>query len=243
MISSRCRSAGSVISSRCRPACSVIPSAAVPPAVTFVVPRYGADVVGGAEQGARSLATLMAGCGWSVRVITSCARSHVTWADSFAPGTSVEEGVEVLRCPVRRPRDPRFDTLSAGILPRASTVDDATAWDWIDRQGPDSRPLLDAVASVDDGVLAFYPYLYQPTVRGIALARVPTVLHAACHDEPALDLPVFRGVFGTADALAHHSRSEQQTVLGRFPSASSLPQVVLGLPVHVDGPVDPITAR
>ena len=42
------------------------------PTITFVSPRYGADVVGGAEQGP-VYATRMAAEGWNIRVLSSCA--------------------------------------------------------------------------------------------------------------------------------------------------------------------------
>lgn len=213
------------------------------PKLTFVVPRYGADVHGGAEQGARTMAVGLAAEGWNISVLASCARSHVTWADSYAPGETEEEGVRVNRFPVESPRPSDFDALSDRLLPWASQVSESEALDWIDQQGPRSAALLDAVRAVDSGILAFYPYLYQPTVRGIHLARVPSILHAACHPEPPLDLPVFDGVFGSASALAHHSRAEQELVLRRFPSTTGTPQTVLGLPIEVSAPVESDRAR
>ncbi|MEM8706714.1 MAG: glycosyltransferase family 4 protein [Actinomycetota bacterium] len=212
------------------------------PTITFVSPRYGADVVGGAEQGARAYATRMAADGWTIRVLSTCARSSVTWADDYEPGTTVEEGVEVTRLPVRRPRDPGLDALSNRLF-SAPTVSLADAYDWIDRQGPDSPELLDAVEAVDDGVVSLIPYLYQPTVRGLHRARVPALLQAATHPEPPLRLPVFDALFGAADAVLHGSRAEQDLVLRRFPATAATPQAVLGYPVEVDGPVDPGAAR
>ncbi len=211
--------------------------------LTLVSPRYGADIHGGAEQAARSLAVRLAVDGWTVRVLTTCARDYVSWADEYPPGSSVEEGVEVHRFGVDRLRDADLDRLSSEILPQAASLHPDTAWDWIDRQGPDSPGLLDAIAGIDSGVLAFTPYLYQPTARGIGLARVPTVLHAAAHAEAPLDLPIFREVFGQADALSHFSRAEQHLVLHRFPSTRRTPQVVLGLPVEYSGSIDPEAAR
>ena len=70
--------------------------------VTFVTPRYGAEVLGGAEAGARLLATRLAADGRDVTVITSCATSMQTWADDFPAGETVEDGVRVVRCR-RRP--------------------------------------------------------------------------------------------------------------------------------------------
>lgn len=209
--------------------------------ITFVSPRYGADVFGGAEQAARSYATRLVADGWTVRVISSCARG-MDWVDAFEPGTTIEEGVEVTRCRVRAVRDPDLDALSDRLF-SAPEVSSREAYDWVDRQGPDSPELLDAIAAVDDGVVALTPYLYQPTVRGAQVARVPVVLHAASHPEPPLRLPVFDDLFGSVDGLAHFSRAEQQLVLDRFPATATTPQVVLGMPIEVDAEVDPDRAR
>jgi glycosyltransferase involved in cell wall biosynthesis len=209
--------------------------------ITFVTPRYGAAVFGGAEQAARSYAIRLASEGWTVRVITTCARS-IDWHDEFAPGTTIEEGVEVTRCRVRGPRDPGLDAESAKLFARADvSLTEAEAW--IDRQGPDSPELLDAIAAVDHGVVALTPYLYQPTVRGAAVANVPVILHGATHREAPLTLPVFDHLYESVDALAHFSQAEQQLVLERFPTTATTPQVVLGMPVDVDAPVDPELAR
>ena len=54
--------------------------------ICFVSPRYGADVPGGAEQLARMFAERMAARGHTVEVATTCARSHVDWADAVQIG-------------------------------------------------------------------------------------------------------------------------------------------------------------
>jgi hypothetical protein len=46
------------------------------------------------------------------------------------------------------------------------------------------------VADTDADVVACYPYLFATTVDAIAVSKVPTVLHPAAHDEPALYLSV-----------------------------------------------------
>lgn len=212
--------------------------------ITFVSPRYGADVVGGAESAARALATRLSADGMDVAVLTSRATSYATWVDVYPEGTTIEDGVSVSRFSVDQPRSPDFDELSELIMPRASEVSTAEGLEWIDRQGPTSGALLDAIAQTEDGILAFTPYLYHPTVRGVAVARVPTILHAAAHPERPLELSLFDEVFGAVSALAHYSRSEQDLVLSRFPTTFTTPQVVLGLPVEVpDFEIDPVSAR
>ena len=61
-------------------------------------------------------------------------------------------------------------------------------------------------SAADADVVAFYPYLYHPTVAAIGRVTVPAVLHPAAHDEPALYLPVFGRTFGDADAFCYHTR-------------------------------------
>ena len=68
------------------------------PKVAFVTPRYGPEVMGGAEAAARQLAEhLTAQCGWTVEVFTTCAVDHITWDDVLTPGDSVLNGVTVHR--------------------------------------------------------------------------------------------------------------------------------------------------
>ncbi|MEQ8840645.1 MAG: glycosyltransferase family 4 protein [Acidimicrobiales bacterium] len=211
--------------------------------VTFVTPRYGADVLGGAEAGARQLAIRLAADGREVTVITSCASSMQTWADDYPAGETIEEGVRVVRCAVDRRRAADFDALSDRVLPRAGEVSTADALDWIDQQGPTSASLLDAVGAVDDGVLVFYPYLYHPTVRGLPRARVPTILYPAAHREAPLLLPVFDDVFSGAAGLALQTRAEQALVHERFPATITSPQALVGLPVEMAESPDPEVAR
>ena len=53
--------------------------------VSFVVPRYGPMIIGGAETAARALAErLVEFKGWEVEVLTTCAEDFVTWADVYS---------------------------------------------------------------------------------------------------------------------------------------------------------------
>jgi len=211
--------------------------------ITFVTPRYGADVLGGAEAGARQLATRLAADGRSVSVITSCARSMQTWADDYAAGETLEEGVRVLRCSVDQNRSTGFDALSDSLLPRAGAASLSESMEWIDQQGPTSSSLIEAIAAVEMGVLIFYPYLYHPTVRGIPAARVPTILYPAAHRELPFELPVFDEVFEQADGIAFQTRAEQALVHERVPATATSPQVLVGLPVEMGETPDATAAR
>jgi glycosyltransferase involved in cell wall biosynthesis len=204
--------------------------------VAFVVPRYGPTIIGGAETAARALAErLVARKGWEVTVLTTCADDFVTWDEVFAPGDEVIDGVRVTRFTSQRGRDPSFHPFSASLLADPSSASLANAEQWIDLQGPVVPALVEAALDTDADALIFYPYLYYPTVRVIDRARVPTVLHPAAHDEPALHLPVFDRVFDAADGLVFQTTAERELVQQRFPVATHR-QLLLGL--GVDDPAD-----
>jgi glycosyltransferase involved in cell wall biosynthesis len=209
--------------------------------VVFVVPRYGPDIIGGAETAARRLAEgLVTAKGWEVEVLTTGAEDFVTWADVYPEGQEQINGVRVHRFRSASGRDPSFHPLSAALLadPTSASMPDAERW--LDLQGPVSPALAAAAATSNADVMVFYPYLYYPTARVIDRVGAPTVLHPAAHDEPALYLPVFPRVFEAADALVFQTEAERELVQGIFPVASHH-QMLLGL--GVDDPAPGSLAR
>jgi len=210
----------------------------VTPKVAFVTPRYGPEVMGGAETAARQLAEhLTAGCGWTVEVFSTCAVDHITWDDVLDPGDSVLNGVTVHRFRSASGRVPEFYDLDGRLRPAPAQATMTDARRWIECNGPVTLDLVEALRAADADVVAFYPYLYYPTVIGMEAVAVPRVLHPAAHDEPALYLPVFGPTFAGADAICYHTAAERRLVQRVHPVAQ-VPQIVLGLgvgPVVEDG--------
>jgi glycosyltransferase involved in cell wall biosynthesis len=203
--------------------------------VAFVVPRYGAEIRGGAEVGARMLAErLVADRGYEVEVLTTCALDAITWRDELPSGTSVERGVTVHRICSAAGRNEHFHPLWAQLMVDPGAASAADCAKWVAWQGPLAPDLVEAVAASDADVVAFYPYLYYPTVYGLPLVRDRAVLHPAAHEEPALHLPVFDELFRSCRGFAFHSRSERALVNARFGVAST-PQVLIGLGVEEPG--------
>jgi len=199
--------------------------------VAFVTPRYGPQVIGGAETAARQLAEhLVAETAWEAEAYSTCALDPHTWADELEPGDTEINGVPVHRFASAHGRVPDFYGLDGRVrlAPQLATRDEGRRW--VDYNGPVSPALVDAVCAADADVVAFYPYLYHPTVAAIGRVPMPAVLHPAAHDEPCLYLPVFRGTFGDADAFCFHTASERHLVERTYPVAEK-PQIVLGLGV------------
>lgn len=199
--------------------------------VAYLVARYGAEVIGGAELATRRLAENLAASGHHVEVYTTCAE-QMTWADHYPPGTTEVNGVTVHRFrSSARHRD--FDILSGPILADPTHCSERAADRLIDWQGPRCPDALDAVAASDADVVGLSPYLYWPTVHGVRRLGDRTVLHPASHDEHVIHLPPFQEVFTRVGGLAYYTEVERRLTERLFPRTAILPQAVVGLGVDV----------
>ena len=181
-----------------------------------MVPRYGADVIGGAEHAVRSLSRHLALSGVRMTVLTTNATDYRTWEPTLPVGDTLEDGVAVKRFAVASGRHPDFDRIGGAVLSAPRAASPADQLGWLRAQGPTSPDLLDAIEAWDGDLLCFSPYLYEPTVLGLERAQVPTVLLPAAHREPALTLPMMDAVFASADVVACYTEAEAQLVLRRF---------------------------
>ncbi len=200
--------------------------------LAFVTPRYGTEVIGGAETAARMLAErLCRRPGWSVEILTSCALDHLTWENTEPEGTTTLNGVTVRRFPTAGRRQLDYFELDAKLRVSPTTASLAESRRWVALNGPMCPGLVDAVAATDADVVACYPYLFATTVDAIATSPVPTVLHPAAHDEPALYLSAFRQSFRDVDGFVYHTRAERDLMEYAFANGAR-PQIVLGLGVN-----------
>jgi len=207
--------------------------------IAYVIVRYGPDIHGGAEQGARMLAEgLAARAGWSVDVYTTCAIESTTWADEMTPGTSDINGVSVHRYKSVSGRDPGFDAFSGPIMRDPARASRADQLRWFELQGPVCPGAVDAAAASPADLVIFYPYLYWPTVHGVPAVGDRAVMHPAAHDEQELRIPLFKEVFGGVSGLVFQTEVERRLTEHLFPEVISTPHLHLGLGVD-EQPGDP----
>lgn len=186
--------------------------------LAFVIQRYGADFVGGAEKYVLSMATGLAAEGHDVSVVTSCATSYEDWADVYPAGHSVEDGVDVHRLPVRAPRaNERFIPLHLRAVDPAGLP----LWPWAQERwaqtmGPDLadvEPLLAQIAATHD-VTVLVGYHYSQTLRltRTAAAHGPAMVVPTAHPEGAFHVGRVRQMFEHADRVLCLSPEEADLV-------------------------------
>lgn len=207
--------------------------------VAYVTPRYGEEVVGGAEHAARMLAErLHDQLNWDVEVFTSTALDANTWANDLPAGKTDVNGVTVHRFTSEHGRHPDFLKTSGKVHanPTLATIPDQQTW--IEQQGPFTPTMLPALRQSDADLFAFYPYLYYPTVYGVPAVRKTKVMHPAAHDEIPIRMSLFASVFAQTDGFVFQTDGERRLVENLFPLADR-PQMTLGLGVDPqDGDVE-----
>lgn len=209
--------------------------------IAYVVPRYGLEVLGGAEYGARMLAErLVSMLGWEVEILTTSALDAGTWADHYPAGEVDINGVRVRRFSSKAGRDPGFEPYSRTVLPQPAAADDETCRRWIELQGPVCPDVIEAAHDSDADLVVFYPYLYYPTVHGVPAVGRRAVMHPAAHDEAPLRLPIFRDVFAGAQGLVFQTYGERRLAESLF-AIGDRAQIVMGLGVE-EGEGEPAAA-
>lgn len=205
--------------------------------------RYGDDIVGGSEAACRQFAEALTSAGHSVDVLTSCARSYVTWEDSYEPGTTVINGVTVHRLPVVDKRYPeKFGPTDIWLMSEQSSPLLFEHERWALLMGPEVQGLRTWLIDNADrfDVAIFMTYLYSTATKGIpALAgRLPVVFQPTAHDEPSFRVPLFESTFRLPDSFLFFTPEEQKVVQERFSIAAD--GRVIGIGIEMNPPVSSV---
>lgn len=192
-------------------------------ALRIVVPRFGSHVSGGSEAAMRRLAGALSVRGWAVDVWTTMAHNESTWATARDVAAD-DPAIAVRRFHVRLHRHPAAFAQMSRVFFRLPRW---LRWEtpWLIAQGPYSPGLVHALSHAG-GATLFTPYLFHPTLRGIAAAPHPRILLPAAHDERPLRLRAVAAAIAAADALWFHSEEERELTLMVHPAAAAKPSAV-----------------
>ncbi len=205
--------------------------------IAFVIQRYGAEVMGGSELHCAMIAERLVLRGYECTIYTTTAKDYVTWKPEYAQGESVVNGVKVKRYDVLRPRRiDSFNAFSDQVFFHPHERKDEL--EWMERQGPFSPALIEAIRSEAAGHdrWIFFTYLYYNTYWGLKAVPRPSILVPTAHDEPALYLDIMREVFERPAAFMFNTAAEREMLARRFSFEGKL-QATVG--VGVDIPDDP----
>ncbi|MDQ1613456.1 MAG: hypothetical protein QOG00_3387 [Pyrinomonadaceae bacterium] len=187
----------------------------------IVIPWFGAELKGGAEQQAFQIATRLAARGTEVEVLTTCCRSFQDdWAtNQHPPGLAREHGVNVRRFPVAARDAEAFDLVNAKLLalaprdlrPGVSPLSEADA-EIFTGENINSPALLAHLSAHADDYCAFLfiPYMFATATRGLSHVAARAFLQPCLHDEPAAYLPAVEELFQRARLVLFNSEGERE---------------------------------
>jgi glycosyltransferase involved in cell wall biosynthesis len=176
----------------------------------MVVPRYGPEILGGAENLIRGLATRAVGPGDSVDVATTCALDHETWENVLPAGESYDGRVRVIRFPVADRDAERHQVILARLMATgrlgygdeldlmATSVWSAALQAFIEGEG----------GSYD--LILFAPYLFGTTYWGAQAWPEKSVLVPCLHDEPYAYMTCVREMIEGASGCMFNSTAEER---------------------------------
>lgn len=191
----------------------------------IVVPRYGSDVLGGAETFARQLVEHLPPGEFAATVLTTCARDLLTWRNEYPPGESRINGVQVLRFPIdHRCRDARLFRQLTDRFNRGEPASPADQAAWLEHNAHSPELYLYLAGHGRNyDLLIFLPYLFGTTIYGSAIWPEKSVICPCLHDEPYAYFGDVRLALAGARGLIFISPAEQalaETKLGvRHPAA------------------------
>jgi glycosyltransferase involved in cell wall biosynthesis len=156
----------------------------IPLNIAIVVPRYGLDAVGGAENQSQGFAEEMVRRGHRVELWTTCASNHFTWDNDIPAGRSELNGVTVCRFPITSREVKRQHEIESKIVTSGQLTTEEQ-YDWL-KSAAHSVPLYHHIAqhAARFDALVTLPYA-SPLAHYAAWAAPDKVIFWPClHDEP-----------------------------------------------------------
>ena len=196
--------------------------------IAIVVQRYGEEVLGGAEDAARSIAEHLTKLG-DVHVITTCALEYTTWDDHYPAGITELNGVTVHRFPVDEARDWQQAQKETGrFLLRSRTLDEEI--DWTKKNGPYSPTLLQYIKQTepDFDAFIFFTYVYATTFFGLPLVAHKAILVSTAHDEPFLYMDSYRSLFQLPRHIIYLTDAER-IIVNRVTNNNHIPHTIAAM--------------
>ena len=183
--------------------------------LAFVVQRYGAGIAGGSEGHCLELAERLSPR-HEITVLTTCATDYVTWENASPAGASVENGVQVVRFPVVRPRRMQvFADLSDEVFDGAAPPD--RQLEWFRENGPQTPALLEHLRAHgrDFDLVLFWTYRYYQSYFGLPLVAERAILVPTAEEDPVIDLDTLPEFFDKPAGYLFMTPEERELVSRR----------------------------
>ncbi len=206
--------------------------------ITFVVQRYGKEIVGGSEAHARQVAERLTPY-FEIEVLSSCAHDYTTWENFYPEGEEIINGVKVKRFPAIALRRNDFNQFSQKLFGKAISLEAES--EWIYAQGPVVPGLLREISRIrnERDVFIFFTYLYYPTVFGLRLVPDKAIFVPTAHDEPPIHFNIFKPLFHSPRGILYNTEEEKAFIQKLFHN-HYIPNEITGVGIEIPKDIDPL---
>lgn len=207
-------------------------------AIAVVTPRYGPEVIGGAEDVLADLARGLQRRGYTVEILTTCAHDHYTWANAYRSGSGIEDGIMVRRFPVEiDPNNPDRRRIGEQILAgRRLALQDQQRWmNGSFRSSGLWNHVFDHGAAYRAIIAG--PYQAWSTFAVAQIFPRKSILMPCLHDEPQARLEIIGAMMEGAGGIAFLTEPERDLARSLYRLHDR--QVVMGASVHLPDRYDP----
>lgn len=207
--------------------------------LAIICPRYGSEVLGGAETVVRQMAEQLAERGLPVEILTTCALDHNTWDNHYREGTESLNGVTVRRFLTQRSDGKAHRAIGKKIGDGVSTtLAEQEAWL---NDSFRSAGLFHHLLWGHDRyhTILLTPYMFWTTYACAQIAPQKNVLRPCLHDETFAYLDIYKPIFRSARGVLFNSPPEAELAERIF----DLPRNTEVIGEGVEIPQDPSPAR
>ncbi|MEI7772527.1 MAG: glycosyltransferase, partial [Chloroflexales bacterium] len=181
--------------------------------IAIVTPRYGPQVLGGAESGLRSWAEQLAARGFCVEALTTGTLDMAEWRDQIPTGVTELNGVTVRRFAT----SPVDVGVFHGLMQRANRGErlryDEELRFMANNLRSDELERHVAAHADDYACLIYAPYLFGTTYWPASAAPERAIVVPCLHDEPAAYMAIFRELLERSAALLFNADVERSLAL------------------------------
>ncbi|HSE32729.1 MAG TPA: glycosyltransferase [Pyrinomonadaceae bacterium] len=207
--------------------------------LALVIPWFGPDLPGGAEQQAFQITTRLAARGHQVEVITTTNLSFESdWSTNrYASGVTEEFGLTVRRFAVEERAVEKFDRVNAKLLSNACkplrrglspvSLEDTETFV---HENIKSKALLEFLSANKESYHAFIflPYMFSTTTLGLPIVARRAWLQPCLHDEPQAYFPQTAALFRRSRGILFNSRGEFELALRLYGPGIHTRSTVIG---------------
>ncbi len=207
--------------------------------IAIVIPWFGKDLKGGAEQQAWQIANRLAQKGVEVHVLTTCSKEFLSdWSQNFyEPGEYKEGSLVIHRFPVKKRKTEIFDSVNAKLLsipkdnliPGISPITKEEEQIYLHENIYSEELVIYLEIHKDNfDAFIFIPYLFPSSILGVKKVKGKAILQPCLHNECYAYLDCVKEMFCYVDRIFCNSTGELCLIRKIYGASIFLKSVVVG---------------